>query len=771
MKSILIIIIAIVTAFNTFAKTKIFNGDFVSEDEYRNVISFSYKGKSYCTGTLVDPLTVVTAAHCLKRYKTKERDFSIAKLYIGKGTKDGKFEGQYELSSYWIHPYYNIGYQNDVGVVRLKKPITDPTVKFTPVPNKSEIQNILFKNHPLRVVGFGTTEDGGFGEKKSVEIHLNNVDFDEFSAGGRKGHDSCNGDSGGPVFHESKGQRRFVGIVSRSMKGTIDRCGEGGVYGFASDTLDLIKVAKLYESSVSLVENQNYSQALAQLDIAISINPFNTRLRKLMVEVQEKLKLETKQSMLDQKAVFLLDIKRYFRDGIKGTDDKEEFNKIKNKNIPSVIKYVLEDHYLNKDKKEDFDISAYNKLVKLDSVPVLFKRLLLKYLLKKENYQKVLSLGLDIISSIVLDGTAYEAVIKSLFELEKLEESMRYTEDILSHNPFHSYANFSKARSLSIDGEKESALEYVTLSTSLYKTKEALELKYELEKSLGLEDLYVQTKKELNYVKAKDSYSRSRVLFYKDKKDEAEKLLPDFIDILGHKRFVAQFVFRLYRDLKKIDKAEEHLLKLYQSKVTRSVLEDLYSFYTYDKEDKALALKYVNELIEKYPRYTSYEKRGNHYLSAEKYDLAEKDFLKSLELKESIYVIISISQIYSQKQQYNDAIIYLKKCLSWEGKVYHNCNYNMAEAYLNLEDLDQAYSYFKKAMDGELYSYQYDTYVTIMNKRGQLDLALKEASELIEKDLKNADYYFFRYLVYIELKEFDLATKDMDIYMDLTSED
>jgi tetratricopeptide (TPR) repeat protein/V8-like Glu-specific endopeptidase len=770
MKYTLIAISALVVVLNTYANNKIFNGDFVKEGQYRNVISFSYEGRSYCTGTLVDPLTVVTAAHCLRRYKTKERDFSIAKLYIGEGAKDGKFEGQYELSSYWIHPFYNIGYQNDVGIVRLKNPITDPKVQFTPVPSKKEIQDILFANQPLKVVGFGRTEDNGFGEKKSVDILLNHVDFEEFSAGGRAGHDSCNGDSGGPVFFESNGQKTLIGIVSRSMSGAIDRCGEGGVYGFASDTLDLIKVAKLYENTQKFIEEKSYDKALAELDKAIAINKFDIRLHKLKVEILEKLELDTSESVLNQKLVFLLDIKRYFRDGVKGFDDKAEFDKIKDQNISKVMKYILEDHYLNKDKKgDDYDMSAFNKLVELEECPIIFKRALLKYWLKKEDYEKVLSLGRIVISEVGIDSSTYEYMIKSLYKLDRVDESLAYTNDLLAFNSFQYYGNFTLARSLNLEGKKNEALGFLELSTSLYKTKDALKLKYDLELELELTEQSIKTKIDLDYVQAKESFVKARSLKYKNENEEAEKLLPDFIDILGEKESVAKFIFRLYRDLKKADKAEEQLLKIYNRKVTRSVLEDLYSFYSYYKENKDLALKYVNELVEKYPRYTSYESRGNHYLSTQEYDLAEKDFLKSLELKESIYVITSIAQLYMIKQQYQESIKYLEKCLAWEGKVYQNCNYSMSEAYLNLEDLDKAHSYFKKAMEEEIYSYQYDTYVTIMTKRGQLDEALKEATALIEKDPKKADFYYFRYSVYTALKLYDLATKDMETYTKLSS--
>ena len=51
----------------------------------------------------------------------------------------------------------------------------------------------------------------------------------EFVAGGA-GKDSCNGDSGGPVFMDTPRGVMLVGAVSRATSSATSPCGDGGIY-------------------------------------------------------------------------------------------------------------------------------------------------------------------------------------------------------------------------------------------------------------------------------------------------------------------------------------------------------------------------------------------------------------------------------------------------------------------------------------------------------------------------------------------------------------
>ena len=47
---------------------------------------------------------------------------------------------------------------------------------------------------------------------------------------GGDGHDSCNGDSGGPAYILVDGGRKVAGLTSRATEGATNPCGEGGIY-------------------------------------------------------------------------------------------------------------------------------------------------------------------------------------------------------------------------------------------------------------------------------------------------------------------------------------------------------------------------------------------------------------------------------------------------------------------------------------------------------------------------------------------------------------
>ena len=51
----------------------------------------------------------------------------------------------------------------------------------------------------------------------------------EFAAGGAN-KDSCNGDSGGPVYLDTPRGPILVGSVSRATEGATVACGQGGIY-------------------------------------------------------------------------------------------------------------------------------------------------------------------------------------------------------------------------------------------------------------------------------------------------------------------------------------------------------------------------------------------------------------------------------------------------------------------------------------------------------------------------------------------------------------
>ncbi len=208
------------------ASPQIYGGDAVEDpQDYFEVVAIQ-AGGSLCTGTVVAPTLVLTAAHCLE-------DISGANailVFFGNDITAPVGGAPLTASAFGVHPdYCTSGCDtdiNDVGYIVLSQavsldfaePLVDPDTYVEVVGPGTEVQ----------IVGFGQTEDGSQGEKRVVRTSIRSFSDSgaEFLAGG-DGKDSCNGDSGGPALVELPGgERKLVGILSRGFA-----CGDGGIYG------------------------------------------------------------------------------------------------------------------------------------------------------------------------------------------------------------------------------------------------------------------------------------------------------------------------------------------------------------------------------------------------------------------------------------------------------------------------------------------------------------------------------------------------------------
>ena len=175
----------------------------------------------FCSGTLVAPGVVVTAAHCLKAVQP----FTNIVVFFGTDVESG---GEVRLvSGGMMHPNFgDWGLDNDIGVLRLR---TTAPLDVLPIPRLPEDLSLSQEDQgsEIDLCGFGFTEYSGAGVKHHVAAILAEVcDIQQGCDMGGAGLNlntfgywmdpggACEGDSGGPVFMMRGATEYLVGVHS-----------------------------------------------------------------------------------------------------------------------------------------------------------------------------------------------------------------------------------------------------------------------------------------------------------------------------------------------------------------------------------------------------------------------------------------------------------------------------------------------------------------------------------------------------------------------------
>jgi len=210
----------------------------------------------FCSGALISPMVVATAAHCavsepeagVVRVATPgSLEVVAGHLSSGLASKDMvRLVVEARVHEGYDHDFImgrsragagqgGIGSPNDIALLFLNGPFE--SIPNAPLLSDRDAERLVHHGDLGYVAGYGVYD---FDEDLSGELHISDAIIDII--GQRElltrrpdqMGDSCFGDSGGPFYVPTEHGDFLVGLVSRGRSDVERKCGDGGVYTMLS---------------------------------------------------------------------------------------------------------------------------------------------------------------------------------------------------------------------------------------------------------------------------------------------------------------------------------------------------------------------------------------------------------------------------------------------------------------------------------------------------------------------------------------------------------